>query len=155
MLALMTRARHDDRLPELDVAQFAEFQEKWRAAEIADYQITIEVSGRQAAVYSVDVRNGQVVTATRDGLPLRQRRTFSTWSVPGMFTTIQSDVDNLIKHREGSADRLTPQLLLRAKFHPQLGYPEKYHRTELQKWRSNSEVYWRVKSFVTADGPPP
>jgi hypothetical protein len=64
-----------------------------------------------------------------------------------MFATIQSDVTNLEKHRQGTAEPQTPQVLLRAQFDPILGYPRRYHRTELQRWGTNVEVSWTVVSF--------
>jgi hypothetical protein len=143
----VTAARNRDRLPQLDVAEFMVSKQKWRDADVQDYRVVVEVTGRQAATYSVEVRGGEVRTAARNGQPLRQKRTFATWSVPGMFNTIQSDVANLEKHREGTADRQTPQVLLRAQFDPVLGYPKRYHRTELQKWSTNEEVSWTVVAF--------
>ncbi len=64
-----------------------------------------------------------------------------------MFGTIQSDIVNRQRHRAGTADRQTPQVSLRGRFDPELGYPQRYHRTELQKWSTNSEVSWEVTLF--------
>ena len=66
-----------------------------------------------------------------------------------MFGTIQSDVTNLERRRAGTADQTTPQVLLRGEFDSDLGYPVRYHRTELQKWGNNVEVTWEVTSFET------
>ena len=38
-----------------------------------------------------------------------------------------------------------PRLLLRARFHPQWGYPERYHR--VQWGASPMDVYWQVTHF--------
>jgi hypothetical protein len=108
----------------------------------------VAVAGRQAARYYVEVRAGEVRVATRDGQPLRQERTRGTWSVPGMFGTIQTDIANLEKQQAGTADPTTPQLLLRGVFDPQLGYPVRYLRTELRKWGNNLEVSWEANLEV-------
>ncbi len=147
-LVLVTATQSRGRLPTFDAAEFQANQDKWTNAKLADYRLSVQVTGRQAAAYSVEVRGGEVEHATRNGEPLSQRRTMGTWSVPGMFTTIQSDVSNLEKHRQGVADRQTPQVLIRGQFDPELGYPIRYHRTELRKWGNNVEVSWEVTSFT-------
>ncbi|MDP6059797.1 MAG: hypothetical protein QGH33_12940, partial [Pirellulaceae bacterium] len=120
-----------------------------------DYDVTIEVAGRQSAVYHVEVRAGEVVVSTRNSMPLKQRRTQGTWSVPGMFNTMQSDVDNAEQHRLGTAAEGVPQVYLLALFDPQYGYPQRYHRTELRKWANNSVVFWEVTQFdVVSDENP-
>ena len=147
VLLIVTTGRNQDQMPRVTPEDFAGAKQRWRSAGQHSYDLTVVVTGRQAATYQVAVRGGQVQRATRDGLPLRQRRTQGTWSVPGMFTTIQSDVDNLEKHLHGTADRSTPQVLLRGVFHAELGYPLRYHRTELRKWGNNLEAAWEVVSF--------
>lgn len=81
-----------DSIPPLEPSQFYEARAKWDAAGPQDYEIEIVVTGSQPATYEVHVRNGQAEVALRNGQPLRQRRTLGTWSVPGMFSTIQRDV---------------------------------------------------------------
>ncbi len=146
-LIVVTAVRNQGRLPPLTPAAFSAAQQQWARIQPPDYEITIEVGGRQSAVYHVQVRDGEVVRALRDGAPLRQQRTMGTWSVPGMFATMQVDVDNLERHQAGTADAGTPQLKLYAAFDPQYGYPARYHRTELRKFGNNYEVFWAVTAF--------
>lgn len=122
-------------------------KQQWQTGGPKSYDIEITVTGRQAALYYTEVRDGEVTLATRDGEILSRRRTIDTWSVPGMFTTIQSDVLNVERHRDGKATRDTPQLLLRGVFDEQHGAPRRYHRTELRKWGPNVEVMWEVTRF--------
>jgi len=143
--------RNRDRLPELTPDGFYAAQRLWSEAGPSSYDVTVEVLGRQAATYHVEVREKQVRLATRNGSPLKQQRTLGTWSVPGMFGTMQSDVDNLESHLAGTADATTPQVRLHARFDPQFGYPARYHRTELSRWKANQEVSWEVTSFVVRD----
>ena len=147
VLLVVATGSNQNRMPRVTPEIVAEAKERWRATGQADYDLTVVVTGRQAATYHVEIRGGRVQRATRDGHQLRQRRTQGTWSVPGMFGTIQSDIDNLTKQLDGTADRSTPQLLLRGVFHAESGYPLRYHRTDMRKWESNLEAAWEVKSF--------
>jgi hypothetical protein len=120
-------------MPELDRARFVEAQQQWQGHALNDYVIVTHVTGLQAATYQVDVRQGEVVEASRDDQPLADVRTWGTWSVPGMFTTIERDLANK------SAD-----LHLRAEFDSQWGFPRRYLRLD---WRSGYEVTWNVTLF--------
>lgn len=150
-LIVVTARPSSGQLPTFDPVDFYAAKDCWDLQTPQNYRITVAVTGRQAAEYSVEVRGGQVADATRNGQPLRQRRTMGTWSVPGMFGTIQSDVTNLEKHRAGTADATTPQVLLRGSFDEEYGFPARYHRTELQKWGNNIEVAWEVVAFELLD----
>lgn len=147
VLMAWTAASNRGKLPSLTVEEFEAAKQRWRANEPDDYDVTIEVAGRQAATYHVEVRAGEVMVATRDSIPLKQQRTRGTWSVPGMFNTIQSDVDNAEQHRLGTAAEGVPQVHLLALFDSQYGYPQRYHRTELRKWGNNAVVSWEVTEF--------
>lgn len=137
----------DAALPELHRKEWLEARRRWETAALHDYDIKVSVSGRQAATYAVQVRDGEVVGATRNSEPLPQQRTWSTWTVEGMFETISRDLDSVEKHLEGRADASTPQLQLRALFHSELGYPQQYLRTEMVRFGANVEVSWEVVKF--------
>ena len=139
--------RHQQLLPKLTPDRFFEAKVRWGENAPPSYNIRVAVTGRQAAVYYTEIRNGEVFAAMRDGEMLSRLRTVDTWTVPGMFATIQSDVVNLEKHLAGTADRNTPQVLLRGYFDEQTGVPLRYHRTELNKWGPNAEVMWEVTQF--------
>ncbi len=136
------------RLPDVDLAIHTEEFSAWRVVAPQSYDIETEVSGRQPAIYRVRVRGGDVVSATRNGVDLRQRRTMGTWSVPGMFDTMESD---LVNEADDQNDRLmhnSPRVTVRARFHPKWHYPESYQRIE---WGSHYEVDWQVTKFVVVD----
>lgn len=139
--------RNANSLPPLAPEDFDAAKRRWEQNAPADYNIEVIVTGRQPAIYFAAIRDGNVQVATRDGEALSRRRTIDTWTVPGMFTTIHSDVINLKRHRDGKADRDTPQLLLRGLFDETHGAPLRYHRTELRQWGPNVEVMWEVKRF--------
>jgi len=130
---------YGDPTPPLTAELLRQAEVKWRAAKIRDYDIEIEVQSRQKETYAVEVRNGEPLQAWRNGNPLKQVRTFDTWSVPGMFGTIHSDFDR--KDRQGQP---APELVLRAEFDERTGVPRKYKRIQ---WGSDIEISWRVTKF--------
>lgn len=147
---LMLRRANYDPTPALSPELFYAAHEKWAAAAPANYDIEVRVSGSQPARYRVQVRSGEARGAWRNDQPLTTRRTFGTWSVPGMFGTIGRDIEAIEKHAAGKADRFTPRLTLRAQFDPHYGYPARYRRIE--QW-STVEVAWEVTAFRVLDDP--
>jgi len=146
-LLTMVVLRQQQTLPKLTPDRFYEAKARWEENAPPRYNIQVAVTGRQAAVYYAEVRDGEAFAATRDGEVLSRLRTIDTWTVPGMFTTIHADVVNLEKRLAGTADHNTPQVLLRGYFDEQTGVPRRYHRTELRKWGPNAEVMWEVTRF--------
>jgi hypothetical protein len=145
-IAIATRGNISPRLtPEAFQAAMA----KWKHEGPQDYNIEIQVRGNQPATYYVEVRGGDARLALRNGKPLTQRRTFSTWSVPGMFATMSRDVDALERRAAGQRDASTPDLNLRATFDPRYGYPARYRRLQ---YRSSVEVEWEVTRFEIVPG---
>jgi hypothetical protein len=141
---LVLRWKNRDPTPDLTPELFYAAHERWKVAAPADYNIEVRVTGSQPAVYRVEVRGGQPLAALRNGQSLLTRRTFGTWSVPGMFGTISRDIEALEKHAAGKADRSTPRLILRAEFDATHSYPRRYRRIE--QW-SNVDVAWEVVEF--------
>lgn len=135
-----------DPAPHLTRQAFDQARQRWESAQIADYDVEVEVQGRQPAVYRVEVRNNVVRSALRNGYPLKQRRTHATWTVPGMFDTIEIDLESVERATasEASGQRPASQLQLRARFHEKYGYPAYYHRGEY----GGQDVVWRVRRFV-------
>lgn len=134
-------------MPEITTEQVTAARQKWKEAAIGDYEITIVVRSRELATYHVSVRNDIVQSAYRNDRPLRQERTLGTWSVQGMFETIDLDLRTVDLHRQGKAEAGMPQLALRGEFDGQFGYPKRYQRTEMHKFAANSEVSWEVTEF--------
>ena len=138
--------------PHLTPELFEAAKAKWKREQPQDYNIEIQVRGSQPATYYVEVRGGVALLALRNGNPLRQMRTFSTWSVPGMFATMSRDVDALELRAAGQGDKFTPDLNLRATFDPHYGYPARYRRLQYQ---SSVEVEWKVTRFELVPGDKP
>ena len=133
-----------DPIPPLAPEQFYEARAKWEQEAPPDYDIEVVVSGSQPATYEVQVRGGQPELALRNGKPLQQRRTFGTWSVPGMFSTMLRDVETVERSTSRNPDPSVPRLRLRAAFDERYGYPSRYRRIQLG---SPVEVSWQVTRF--------
>jgi Family of unknown function (DUF6174) len=133
------------RPPVMDAHQFDMARKRWDENRIPNYRVEIVVEGAQPATYVVEVRDGTAVKALRNGNPLTQLRTFATWSVDGMFGTLESDVASLESQLEKSgASGSPPTLMLRAEFDPKYGYPKRYFRAD---WQRNLETLWTVTRF--------
>ncbi len=122
-------------LPPLTARALTEAKARWAAVAPPDYEVEIVVSGAQPATYTVEVQAGRAVAATRNGAPLKQPRTWETWTVSGMFGTLDSDVQSL---EEGS------HLVVRCGFDPKYGYPAKYESFRADK---RHQVDWEVTRF--------
>ena len=153
LVLVLAVSRGANRWPVLKPSDFRAAQRLWQKRGLANYDVRVRVSGRQPAVYQLQVRNGNVISATRNGNPLKQRRTMGTWSVPGMFGTIAADVANVEKVQQGKADRNTPQIDLRGRFDPRHGFPLQYQRIEKRKFSSNYEVLWEVTLQASTQTP--
>lgn len=149
---------------------FDEATQRWQAVGPADYELEVQVAGRQAATYRTTVRDGQVAQALRNGLPLTPGRSSGAWSVPGMFTTVRLDLEQIERTaaadpspdptartsinssahpsgKTGDKSQAPWQVELRGQFHPQWGYPERVQRLERGAGSTNPEVSWVVVRF--------
>jgi hypothetical protein len=131
-------------LPVLNRARFDDAWQSWQAKGPDSYTISIQVEGRQPAVYTCTVQNGEVVLATRNDRPLTQVRTMGTWSVPGMFDTIEYDVRVIEGEDLTEQQRAVTDLLLRAKFDEEFGYPSQYMRSD---FAMKTTTRWTVTDF--------
>lgn len=131
-------------LPSLTREDLSTAMDRWSVNEPANYDIQIQVQGRQPATYRVEVRDGEAILAERDGAPLKGHRTLGTWSVPGMFHTIEIDMATV----EMAMDPSRPPLLLGAAFNATYGYPDRYHRSEVG---TQMDVVWKVTAFVVLE----
>ena len=92
---------------------------RWAEHGPASYDIEVEVRGPQAATYHVEVRDGEAISATRDDYPLKGPRTIGTWSVVGMFHTMEIDLDQLVL--DAAETSKSARLLLDCRFDPEWG----------------------------------
>ena len=131
-------------LPDLTMEHFESNWNRWAEPGPANYDIEVEVRGPQAATYHVEVRDGEAISATRDDYPLKGPRTIGTWSVVGMFHTMEIDLDQLVL--DAAETSKSARLLLDCRFDPEWGFPTRYRRIEVG---SQMHVEWQVISFTT------
>lgn len=128
-------------LPAANMATFEGARERWKQNRLPDYNIEIEVAGRQPATYCVEVRGGEPQAAFRNGQPLRQQRTFHTWTVDGMFETLSGDMTRLFPDGPDAPPRRDPPFVLRVRYDERFGYPAAYQRSE---YGTGIDVEWNV-----------
>ncbi len=147
---VVLRLINRDPTPRLAPEAFYAAFDRWKATAPPDYNIEIEVTGPQAAVYRAQVRGGQPIAAYRNNQPLRSRRTFGTWSVPGMFSTMARDVDAVERRAAGQSRPGEVELILKAEFDPMYHYPRRYQRIEWGSRRGSDAVTvtWVVREFL-------
>ena len=133
-LAVLVATRRS--LPSLSAKSLREAEKTWNAAGARDYTIEIEVRGAQPAIYAVEVKDGEAISGSRNGIAFTRRRSWETWSVPGMFETLASDVATLEENPS--------QLVVRCQFDPKYGYPAKYERIQMG---TGLQVSWEVTKF--------
>ncbi len=131
-----------ERIPELTAAELADAKKRWQDRGPTDYDIDIELRGAQPGIVHTEVRHRVVTATTRDGR-VPPQWTWDTWSIPGMFETLDKDMEiGEDPQKEISAAPGT-KWRLRAEFDSEVGYPRRYHRLVT----GGPEVYWRVTRF--------
>ncbi len=130
------------RVPALTRSDFDAAWQRWESHGLQNYTITTVVEGRQPATYWVQFVDGNVVSATRNDHPLPGKRTIGTWSVPGMFDTIEHDLETI------DSPQPSLQLELRCMFDETWGYPRKYIRSD---YTSGTTTRWLVTDFSPVD----
>ena len=126
------------RLSSLDRDIFELAKSHWNDNRLTDYEVEVTVTGRQPGIYVVKVQNGIAVESSMDGRALTRPRTFGTWSVDGMFETLQRDLDT---------NEIDNNLMLGAVFDETFGYPLRYERLEM-KTGVHDSLQWEVTRFV-------
>ena len=124
-------------LPPLTRDDFEAAGRRWQQHGPANYDVDLVLHGDQQGTVHVEVRRGEVTQMLRDGVAPKRRGAWDYWSVPGQLDVIEVDLD--------TAQRGADQLVLRAVFDPELGYPSRYQRIDLV---SRHEAGWEVRRFV-------
>jgi hypothetical protein len=132
---------HNRRLTEAD---YEAAVARWDRYGPKDYELDIELTGNRPGLIHVEVRDGEVVRMTRDGVEPKQKRTWFYWSVPGQFDTISQELEMSRDPAAAFRNPAITQMVMWAEFDPKLGYPLKYDRVVLG---ADYEVHWRVTRF--------
>jgi hypothetical protein len=119
--------------------RLAAARERWRSANVANYHMDLETTGAQTGLYHVSVRDGQLITLTRNGQSMNPAEG-EYWTVDGWFQAIEEDIDNA-EMPKGDDDATRCQYWLRVRYHATLGYPVRYIREQKQPSRRSATGY--------------
>jgi len=140
--ALMISTRKST--PLLTQAAYEAAGERWAKNAPSNYDLDLERAGTRSGKIHVEVRNGEIVHMTSDGVEPRQQRTWFPWSVPGQLDTIGQELE-MARHPAASFhNRAITQMVMWAEFDPKFGYPRRYDRVVLG---ADYEVHWWVTRF--------
>jgi hypothetical protein len=139
-VALFLRTRGT--VPPLTADDLEAAERLWDEFGPADYDLDVELGGRQSGRFHVEVRSGRTTKVTRNGVP-PQRRTWDTWTVPGMFDTLYQELE-LAAQPDGAFGQPGARAVQRANFDDQLGFPRRYERFVLG---TVYEIRWEVTRF--------
>lgn len=142
ILAYAMLKRHN--VPRLTESDFQAAVKRWETGGPASYDLDLVLTGNRPGKIHVEVRDGEVVRMTRDGVEPEQQRTWYYWSVPGQFDTIEQELEMA---RDPAASFKSPQatqMVIWAEFDPKFGYPLSYDRVVLG---TNYEIHWKVTRF--------
>jgi hypothetical protein len=130
------------RIPLLSEPDLVAAKKRWQEHGPVSYDMDIELRGAQPGHVEINVRNRVVTAETRDGR-VPKEHTWETWTVPGMFNTLETDME--IAENPQQAIQAVPGTTwqLRCEFDPVLGIPRRYYRMA----SGGPDVYWRVKRF--------
>jgi hypothetical protein len=129
-------------LPPLTADDLAAAERLWAERGPSDYDLDVEIGGRQSGRFHIEVRSGRTTTVTRNGVQ-PQRRTWDTWTVPGMFDTLDQELE-LAARPEGAFGQPGARAVMRAVFDDDLGFPKRYERFVLG---TVYEIRWEVTRF--------
>ncbi len=108
----------------LTIELLASARQRWRLAKIADYDLRYRMHGSE---YAVRFRDGMVIETQVDGNPAMSRD-LSNYSVEGLFDILELDLDNLADPN-GPFGRTAQQVIVRVRFHREVGYIDRYLRS--------------------------
>jgi hypothetical protein len=141
--AVLLKLFFAERIPELTIERLEAAEQLWQQKGPDSYDLEVEIRGARPGSARVEVRDGAVTVATRDGRQLPSW-TRDTWSVPGQFDTLQRELELAEDPQHEMMAAPGTQLQLRCDFDPRFGFPRRFHRFATG---GAPEVFWRVSSF--------
>jgi hypothetical protein len=131
--------------PAMNAAEFGEAVARWQANGPSDYEMEIEVSGRQSGTMQVVVKDNKPASVTRGGVSIPQH-TWEYWTVEGLFEVIRTDLEGLDQPERAFGTADVSQLVQQAEFDVRLGYPRRYRRAVLS---TGDAIEWEIVDFKT------
>lgn len=131
-----------ERIPLMTQADLEAARKRWQEHGPISYDMDIDLRGARPGRVEISVRNRVAIAETRDGL-VPKEHTWETWTVPGMFNTLETDLEIAENPEQTIQAAPGTEWQLRCEFDPVLGIPRRYHRLAT----GGPEVYWRVTRF--------
>jgi hypothetical protein len=129
--------------PRMTAADFQAAVARWRANRPENYEMRIEVSGRQGGSMQVVVSNFQPLSVKRNG-QLVPARTWTYWTVDGLFEVIRTDLEGLDQPERAFGEEDVSQLVQQAEFDEALGYPRRYRRAVMT---TGDSIEWEITAL--------
>jgi hypothetical protein len=127
----------------MNAADFDAAVARWKANGPLDYEMEIEVSGRQSGTMQVVVKDRMPASITRGGVAI-PRHTWDYWTVEGLFEVIRTDLEGLDQPERAFGTPDVSQLVQQAEFDAKLGYPRRYRRAVLS---TGEAIEWEILEF--------
>jgi hypothetical protein len=131
--------------PAMSAADFENAVARWKKNGPADYEMVLEVSGRQSGTMHVVVKNQKAAGITRGGVSI-PRHTWEYWTIEGLFEVIRTDLEGLDQPERAFGTPDVSQLVQQAEFDEDLGYPRRYRRAVLS---TGDAIEWEIVEFKT------
>lgn len=147
---LILYLRSGGQLPVLTPQRLDAARGQWQAHGPADYEMDVRIGGRQPGVVHIEVHDDQPTAMTRDGVTPKRRASWSAWTVPNMFDTLDIELAGAANPERGFGAPPAARVIERADFDPHTGYPRAYERFILG---TALDMSWQVISFTAL--PPP
>jgi hypothetical protein len=101
--------------------------ERWTKAGLLDYDLAVTVRGAQEGEHRIEVRDGRVVAMTTGGAAV-DPKVWPYWSVDGLFRFLRDELEGAMRAREVHGVSDASEVILRAAFDAELGYPRRFLR---------------------------
>ena len=128
---------------ELTSTELAAARELWDTKGPASYTIELQMGGSLTDRRRIEVRDGKVVDMTVDGRPASED-SWAFWSVDGMFDFLEAELRNKEKPPRTLGVSGPDQVILRARFDADLGYPTHFLRHLMGRQKGTE---WEVVEF--------
>jgi hypothetical protein len=139
---VVTLLRERGTAPRLSEADYEAALERWDENGPQDYDLDVELLGNRSGKIHVEVRGGEVVHMTRDGVEPSQKRTWDVWSVPGQLDTIGQEIEMARDPAKSYSLRRGTEVVMWAEFDPFYGYPRRFDRVVMG---ADLEVHWQTR----------
>ena len=133
--------------PQLTAGELAAARSQWEEKGPSSYTFELQMGGALDDRRRIEVRDGVVAEMTSDGHPTAES-SWEHWSIDAMFGFLETELRNASDPEKtlGVAD--ASQVVLRAEFDPELGYPSYFFRHLLGRQQSTE---WEVVRFEPLD----